>query len=90
MKKYNRDTDTLPEVLKECIVYWEKGCKGSEYFKGEVFGSDGELAGEDTDETLEGLFLGLLNQVERCSCCLELVTEWDIQPSGCCHKCEEG
>ena len=55
---YDRDNEELPEALYECIVYWRNGCASSEYFEGEIYGTE-QLISSDSDESLEVLIARL-------------------------------
>ena len=88
---YDRDNEELPEVLYECIVYWRKGCAGSEYFKGEIYGTattEEQLISSDSDESLEVLIARLKSDVLECTCCHHIVDRGYICETGACDDCE--
>ena len=85
---FNRDVDTLPKSLANCIVYWEKGCTGSVFYKGEVFDGYGHLVSDDTDESLVELIKRLQGDVTPCACCGVTMASWDETYQVCCD-CEE-
>ena len=87
---YNRDTEELPETLSECIVYWNKGCAGSKYYKGEIYGTattEEQLITSDSDESLEVLISRLKQDVYECACCHHIVEY--VCETGACDDCEE-
>ena len=91
IKIYDRDQEELPEVLNACIVYWRKGCAGSAYFKGEVYGTanpEEQLISTDSDESLEVLIARLKSDVQECTCCHYIVDSGDICETGACEDCE--
>ena len=88
---YDRDNEELPETLDECIVYWRKGCEGSQYFKGEIYGTattEEQLISTDSDESLDVLIARLKKDVQECTCCHHVVGAWDICETGACEDCE--
>ena len=88
---YDRDNEELPEALYECIVYWRKGCGGSQYFKGEIYGTattEEQLISTDSDESLELLISRLKGSVRECTCCHHIVDYGDICETGACEDCE--
>ena len=89
---YDRDNEELPETLSECIVYWRKGCEGSQYFKGEIYGTattEEQLISTDSDESLEALIARLKEDVDVCTCCHHIVDREDICETRACSGCEE-
>lgn len=91
---YNKDD---PEDFKyflpmNSIAYWKKGCKGSEYYKGEVFDEEGNLVSVDTDEDLLVLVSRLksdfLDDTFTCGYCGHTLTkEVEHVSGGSCINC---
>ena len=91
IETYDRDNEELPEVLNECIVYWRKGCAGSEYYKAEIYGTattEEQLISSDSDESLEALISRLKGEVQECTCCHHIVDSSEICETGACTDCE--
>ena len=88
---YDRDDEESPETLDECIVYWRKGCEGSQYFKGEIYGTattEEQLISSDSDESLEVLIARLKADVLECARCHHIVDSGDICETSACEECE--
>ena len=89
---YDRDNEELPECLEECIVFWRKGCAGSEYYKAEIYGTanpEEQLISTDSDESLEVLIARLKSDVRECTRCHHIVDYGDICETGACEDCED-
>lgn len=84
---YNRDEDQLPEILSGCIVYWKKGCAGSEFYKGEIFGTNQEEIATHCDESLGGLIARLRDEVTLCVFCGHIVDIEEVNEDNICEDC---
>lgn len=87
---YDRDTETLPECLKDCFIIWKKGCTGSEFYKGEVFDYSGSLVVSESADTVEELITSLASDVFECQQCRRLHScDEESTYDGFCEDCAQ-
>lgn len=88
LEVYDRDKEDLPDELRNCIVYWEKGYLGQPFWKGEVYDELGNLAGTDTAFSRERLIEELKTYIFTCQGCHKVLS-WEVESDEMSSICED-